>query len=64
MAACAWNMAKWMREAILLLFALLFKLKKIVVSKNVRLSQAIKAVETDLGGISNLGDQNFRLFQD
>ena len=38
MAACAWNMAKWMREAILLLFALLFKLKKIVVSENVRFS--------------------------
>jgi hypothetical protein len=35
-------MAKWMREAILLLFALLFKLKKIVVSENVRFSQAIK----------------------
>ncbi len=38
MAACAWNMAKWMREAILLLFALPFKLKKIVVSENVRFS--------------------------
>ena len=63
MAACAWNMAKWMRESILFLFALLFKLKKIVVSKNVRLSQAIKAVETDLGGLPNLGGQIFRLFQ-
>ena len=38
MAACAWNMEKWMREAILLLFALFFKLKKIFVSENVRFS--------------------------
>jgi IS5 family transposase len=63
MAACAWNMAKWMREAILFLFALLYKLKKIVVSENVRLLQEIKAVETDLGSFPNLGGQNFRLFQ-
>ncbi len=37
MAACAWNMAKWMRQAILFLFDLIFSLKimlKKAISKN------------------------------
>ena len=59
MAACAWNMAKWMREAILFLLALILSLKigrgsKITTTK--RLGMGVRL-------LSILNPQNNRLFQ-
>ena len=62
MAACAWNMAKWMRGAILFLFALIFGLKKAPRNAKVKPSQAIKLVETGLGNFADFGHQNFLTF--
>jgi hypothetical protein len=56
-------MAKWIREAMLLLFTLVFRLKKAFGGVNIRLLQTTKSVETDFGGFADLGNQNFRLFQ-
>ena len=63
MAACAWNMAKWMREAILFLFALIFGLKRVPRNAKLKPSRAIKSVGTVLSDFADLGNQNFLLFQ-
>ena len=42
MAACVWNMAKWMRQAILFLFALIFTLKRMLESARMVFSLAIR----------------------
>ena len=63
MAACAWNMAKWMREAVVFLFALIFGLKRVLRSANIKVSQARKSVETVLGDFTDSRVQRFCLFQ-
>jgi len=47
MAACAWNMAKWMREAILFIFVLGLSLKITIITARQKIIQEMKSV----GGI-------------
>jgi flagellar biogenesis protein FliO len=56
MAACAWNMAKWMRDAILFLFALIFGLKRVPRNAKLKPSRAIKSVKTILSDCAVLGN--------
>ena len=63
MAACAWNMAKWMREAILFLFTLIFRPKKVLRNVKTGFFQPIHWMKTVLGDFANSRNQNFRLFQ-
>ena len=50
MAACAWNMAKWMRDAILFLLTLILGLKKQLRSVKTRFSNAAQWIESLFGG--------------
>jgi len=50
MAACAWNMAKWMRDAILFLLALILGLKKQLRSVKTQFSNAAQWIESLFGG--------------
>jgi len=63
MAACAWNMAKWMREAILFLFALIFSLKIMFRNTITKIILPLKPSEIFLGNLANAGSQNYQLFQ-
>ncbi|MDQ6994892.1 MAG: hypothetical protein Q9M18_04775, partial [Mariprofundaceae bacterium] len=49
MAACAWNMAKWMRDTILSLFVLIFGLKKQLKRAKARLSNTTQWIKPFLG---------------
>lgn len=63
MAACAWNMSKWMRESILLLFSVIFRLKKVrrsVTKRFSRLKYLLGAIGDAFDGSR---DQDIRLFQ-
>jgi len=59
MAACAWNMAKWMREAMLLLFALIFSLKVVLRSTMTKITLPLKLSEIFLGNLAVVGSQNY-----
>jgi IS5 family transposase len=63
MAACAWNMAKWMRAAILFLFTLVDRLNKVLGHAKIRLSQRIKRLRTVLHDFADSRNQTLRLFQ-
>jgi IS5 family transposase len=58
MAACAWNMAKWMREAILFLFTLIFRPQKATRSAKKRFSQLKELLGPIGGGFTGLINQN------
>jgi IS5 family transposase len=49
MAAYAWNMAKWMREAILFLFALIFRPKRALMNAKKTFSPIERSNRTDWG---------------
>ena len=57
MAACAWNMAKWMRDAIGSLLSLIFGLKKRLGNIKTRFSNAAQLVNTLLGGFVSFRKQ-------
>ena len=62
MAACAWNMAKWMREAILLLFALILARKRQRRNVNMKFPPVRKSLKMILGSFCDFRNLNFRLF--
>jgi len=63
MAACAWNMAKWMRESILFLFALIFRPKNAPGIAKKRFSQ-LKELLGPIGrNFTGPRNQDIRLFQ-
>ena len=64
MAACAWNMAKWMRESILFLFALVFRPKRMLRSTRKRFLQPKELMETIGDDFAHSRNQSVRLFQD
>jgi hypothetical protein len=63
MAACAWNMAKWMRQAILFLFVLIFLLKIMLMSAKQKIILLLKGAGKFLGDFEVSENQSLRLFQ-
>jgi len=63
MAACAWNIAKWIRAIILFLFAFSFSLKMIHRGVKKQDFQLAKIIGEILSDFSNSTSHNFRLFQ-
>ena len=63
MAACAWNMAKWMRAAILFLFALVVALKIILRNAKTRIMLPIKVPAAFLDNLAVYRNQSQLLFQ-
>jgi IS5 family transposase len=64
MAGCAWNMAKWMRAAILFLFALVFSLKILRMNVKQEIRLFLKLGGDFLGNLAVSGMRSQLLFQD
>jgi len=63
MAACAWNMAKWMRQVILFLFFLVFSLKIMLMSAKQKIILLLKWSEKYLGNFATFEKCPLLLFQ-
>lgn len=63
MAACAWNTAKWMRDAILFLFALIFSLKIRLTNTKQRNILLLRRSGKFFGDFTVFENQSQRLFQ-
>jgi len=64
MSVWAWNMAKWMRPAVLFLFALIFRLKRVLRNTKTELFHTINRWKRFLGDFAESRNQTLRTFSE